>query len=197
VITLQSRHWPESKDLELSGKVPLKRLLPELRGALNLPPGKYQLARQSRVLLEDETLFDAHILTGDILELLSDQDAPSQADDALRTRPYALSATLTTANGHIIALDNFGLDELLIGRNTSPTSQLAHIDLGDEPDGDTVSRPHAQLRREGDQWIILPLKTHNPTRVEDEIVPSGQSRLLKSGDIICLGGARLEFKQEG
>lgn len=194
IITLKSPLLPGAIDLELPGDVPMRRLLPELARALHLPPDTYYLARRSRVIRDDEALFDVHILMGDILTL-----QPAHAPPPPRTAPghgatqYIGSALLTTASGRVIALNNFGKDELLIGRYDPRILQVPDIDMTGEPHGETVSRVHAMLRRQRNRWSIVALSTRNPTRVGSTPVPPQQSHPLTSGDVITLGGAKLTF----
>lgn len=197
VITLQSPQLLGSKDLELPDDVPMSQLLPALVQVLGrefgLPPGHYQLARRSYVLRDHEMLSDVPIIRGDILRLYPARVAASQAGPGHGAVHYLSSSNLTTPNGRIIALNSFGKNELLIGRYDPRTQQVPDIDLSDEPQGDTVSRAHALLRRQDDQWFIVPTVTLNPTKVGNAVVQPQQSHLLKAGDVIALGDIRLTF----
>jgi len=193
VITLQSPHLPGAIDLELPGDVPVGQLLPELVRALRLPPADYRLARRSRILRDDETLFAAQVLLGDILTLLPAHAAPSAAYPGHGATQYISSARLTLPSGRTIVLDNFGKEELLVGRYDPRLLQVPDIDMTGEPRGDTVSRIHAMLRRQGGRWFIVALSTRNPTRVGGMLVPPQRSHPLQSGSEIVLGAARLLF----
>lgn len=59
-----------------------------------------------------------------------------------------------------------------------------------------LSREHAVLRREGDQWLLEDLGSHNGSFVNGERVR--ESRVLRHGDVLGLGGSTLtvEFGPE-
>lgn len=193
VITLQSPHLQGAIDLELPDDVPMNQLLPKLVESLGLSPSHYRLARRSRILRDGETLQIAQILTGDILTLTSTQAPRSQAGAGHGVTHYMSSAILTTPSGRVIALDNLGKDELLIGRYDPRSQQVPDIDLGAEPQGNTVSRAHASLQRQGGQWNIKPQATRNPTRIGKQVVSPKELCPLKSGDVITLGDVQLTF----
>jgi hypothetical protein len=56
-----------------------------------------------------------------------------------------------------------------------------------------VSRQHAELRREGDTWVVADLGSTNGVKVNGNRV---RETSLKPGDEITLGLARLSFEQE-
>jgi len=197
IITLQSSLLQVAIDLELPGEVVLRSLLPELVRALRLPPtdgaGKpvvYQLVHQAqkRPLRETETLLSAGVVTGDVLSLAS--TAPGGPD---KTRPAA-SALLRCPSGTVIALDNYGKAELTIGRYDARIGKSPDIDLSEEPRGNTVSRSHALLRKQGNRWILVALSTKNPTWVGNTLLTPQQPRPLTTGDVIALGGVKLVFE---
>lgn len=193
VITLQSPLLPGAIDLALPGDATMRQLLPELVRALRLPPGAYRLAHHSRVVRDDETLFGARVLRGEILTLLPAHAPLPAAAPRRGATQYIGSAVLTTAGGRAIALDNFGKDELLVGRYDPRAIQAPDIDLAEEPHGETVSRLHAMIRRQGGRWFVVALSTTNQTRVGGTVVPPRGSHPLTPGDVIALGGASLTF----
>jgi FHA domain-containing protein len=60
-------------------------------------------------------------------------------------------------------------------------------------DDPNVSRRHAELRREGDTWIVADLGSTNGVKVNGRRV---EHAVLKPGDEITLGISRLSFEQE-
>lgn len=192
-VTLQSPLLPGAIDLALQGDVTMRQLLPELVRALRLPPGAYRLAHHSHVVRDDETLFGAGVLRGEILTLLPAHAPLPAAAPRRGATQYIGSAVLTTAGGRAIALDNFGKDELLVGRYDPRALQAPDIDLTEEPHGETVSRLHAMLRRQGGRWFVVAMSTANQTRVGGTVVPPRGSHSLTPGDVITLGGASLTF----
>ena len=213
VVTVRFGNSLRSVDLELPGEVPIQRLmLPLVRvvqGMLLLPAGNspYQLASVSlnRILSDGDTLISAGVRTGDILLL-----APAAALPGLLARAavsqakqpvikgagpvLAGPAVLRTLSGRVFNLDGFGKVELTIGRYDPHLPQQPDIDLSSEPAGKTVSRTHAMLRRQGNQWVIIALQDRNRTEVGSVQLALNQPYNLKPGDIIILGGTRLVFE---
>jgi pSer/pThr/pTyr-binding forkhead associated (FHA) protein len=101
---------------------------------------------------------------------------------------------LRCESGATIALDNFSKTELTIGRYDARSGKSPDIDLSEETDGNTVSRPHALLRNQDDQWYLLPISTTNTTRVGNAKLTPQQSWPLQPGDVVILGLVRLIFE---
>jgi len=197
IITLQYPSPRGAIDLELPGNVMLNKLLPELVRILKLPftdnagqPITYQLFHQTwqRVLSETDTLSNGGVITGDVLSLTSSAALRAGVGGG------ASSAVLRCESGSMIALGNFGKTELVIGRYDASTGKSPDIDMSEEPDGNTISRSHAKLYNQDDQWYLVPVSTKNATRVGSEKLTPQQSWPLKSGDVISLGAVRLVFE---
>jgi hypothetical protein len=75
-------------------------------------------------------------------------------------------------------------NRVLIGRSRECDFML------DDPN---VSRQHAELRREGDVWVVADLGSTNGVKVNGSRVNEAE---LGTGDEITLGLARLSFEQE-
>jgi two-component system, cell cycle response regulator len=75
--------------------------------------------------------------------------------------------------------------ELSIGR-----SAQSDIALGDPG----VSRNHARVLREGDDFIVEDLRSTNGTEVNGQPV---RRRRLADGDVIKLASSTLQFRREG
>ena len=201
-ITLQSSLLQVSIDLELPGEVPLRNLLPELARVLQLPPtdsvGRsitYQLVRQAQgpSLRETDTLQSAGVVTGEILSLAAGVLPARTVPRGAGGSRVGASAMLRCASGKVIALDNYGKPELTLGRYDVRTGKSPDIDLSEEPAGDTVSRSHALLRKQGRQWTLTSLSAKNPTQVGGARLALQQPRPLQSGDVIALGAVKLTF----
>ena len=218
IITLHSPSPRGTLDLELPGEAPLRNLLPELVRVLQLPPADgagrpitYQLVHQAqrRPLHEAETLLDARIVTGDVLSLVGAAPQMHAAPGGASTSHWGASALrqggstelaevsgqalLRCASGMVIALDNYGKPELTVGRYDARTGKAPDIDLSQDPAGNTVSRSHALLRKQGPQWILVSLSTRNPTWVGKTRLAPQQPRPLKQGDAITFGGVKFVF----
>ena len=201
IITLKSPNGV--LDLELPDEVTLRNLLPDLVRALKLPsvdnagrPVAYQIIHtvRNRSLRGDDTLQGAGIVTGDVLSLVSASLPVGAVPPGWGGNAPGNSALLRCASGKVIALDNYGKPELAVGRYDVRTGKSPDIDLSEEPDGNTASRSHASLRKQGNQWILTSLSAKNPTQVGGARLALQQPRPLQSGDVITLGGVRLVFE---
>jgi len=201
IITLKSSNGV--LDLELPDEVTLRNLLPDLVRALELPsvdntgrPIAYQIVHQARnrSLRGGDTLQGAGIVTGDELSLVSASLPAGAVPSGWGGNAQRNSALLRCASGKVIALDNYGKPELTVGRYDIRTGKSPDIDLSKEPAGDTVSRSHALLRKQGHQWMLVALSARNPTQVGGARLALQQPRPLQPGDVITLGGVRLVFE---
>jgi len=201
-ITLQSSLLQVSIDLELPDEVALHNLLPDLVRALKLPsvdnagrPIAYQIVHQARNRSPrgDDTLQGAGIVTGDVLSLVNAALPAGAVPSGWGGNAQGNSALLRCASGKVIVLDNYGKPELIVGRYDVRTGKSPDIDLSEEPAGDTVSRSHALLRKQGRQWTLTSLSAKNPTQVGGARLALQQPRPLQSGDVIALGAVKLTF----
>ncbi len=123
-----------------------------------------------------------------VLRLLSTSDA-GPIDSAQRVAAVAgdrasLRITRGPQQGQIFALLK---EELYVGRST-PNSNW-EIALQDP----TVSRPHAFLVREKQQWKVFDLGSINGTSVNSQPVTGGKAQMLRDGDRIMFGGTMTVF----
>ncbi len=96
----------------------------------------------------------------------------------------SLRITRGPQRGQIFALLK---EELYIGRST-PSSNW-EIALQDP----TVSRPHAFLAKEDQQWKLFDLGSINGTAVNSQPITGGKAHLLRDGDRIMFGGTLTVF----
>lgn len=78
-----------------------------------------------------------------------------------------------------------------------------HMNFGRDPDqaditfdDPRVSRLHATLRKEGDDFVLYDRHSKHGTWINERRLPFGGSGVLNDGDIIGLGPVRLLFKRE-
>ena len=83
------------------------------------------------------------------------------------------------------------------GRRTMVSAERTRIgrsrDSDLQLDDANVSRRHAELRREGERWIIADLGSTNGVKVNGQRV---QEAVLQPGDVITMGTSRLTFEVE-
>lgn len=69
------------------------------------------------------------------------------------------------------------------------------LDLSREPQGATVSRRHAQVKRQVKQWQLCPARNaRNPVTVNGRALAPGETMVLQDGDEIGIGGVHLIFR---
>jgi hypothetical protein len=153
-------------------------------------PIQYRLFHQGRRqwLHASTTLVGAGVVTGDILALTGSGAAPNVAVSS-----GGHSQAVLQGASRVIALDNYKETELTLGRYDVRTGESPDVDLSEEPNGNTVSRSHALLRRQGDRWLLESLQTKNPTCINGKSLAPGQRHLLEQNDVITLGGVKLIF----
>ncbi len=160
-------------DLSLPWEVPAKKLQPGILAALGLmviPNHRLMLAVQRgdefRPIRETETLADARVLVGDQLEIY-------------RWR----KAYLISEGG-----DQFWLGEGQTSIGRSIPDQPVDIDLSALDISQLVSRQHARIKHNHNQYFIKDHNSRNGVLVRGQRVPSGQYQLLEEGDPIHFGG---------
>src|SRR5689334_529683 len=86
--------------------------------------------------------------------------------------------------------------ELALGRHSEDRSYRPDVDLGDLPNGRTVSRRHARLFRQDDEWFLrVEPDAANPTLVGGQRVDPGQAIGLTSGELLQFGAVSVAFHQ--
>jgi hypothetical protein len=101
-----------------------------------------------------------------------------------RPRPPA-SLTLLSATG--AASQTYPLDDSEVSIGRSEQSTIALADPG-------VSRNHARIIREGDDFIVEDLRSTNGTEVNGQPI---RRRRLADGDVVKLANSTLQFRREG
>lgn len=182
-------------DLEVPEHVPVRHLTVALIQALQVPTTlsgwlvEYRLGRSGQPFPDSRTLDELGIKMGDRLELIRySLQLPYRGGV-----PVHGSASLQFVSGRPVLLDRLGKSELLIGRRGSAGGQPPDIDLSLQPGGETVSRAHARLRKQGDQWVLIPLPSRNGTFIGGTLLPPHQPYVLRSGDVIGFGSVRCVF----
>jgi pSer/pThr/pTyr-binding forkhead associated (FHA) protein len=101
--------------------------------------------------------------------------------------PYFVYLTFT---GHYFPLPP--QDTILIGRSDPALNYKPDIDLGREGNvASVVSRRHATLIRDGDQFLVEDLGSANKTWVDGRPVHVGMQMPIKPGQHLSLGGCIL------
>jgi len=188
IVHVKREGETKGRDLELPAEIPIEQWLPNLAMALKWPdPASgvsawYQVQADppGRELEPGETLAEAGVWDG--ATLLFTPIAPEPGDFFLES-----------ASGMRYPL---GVSPVRLGRRRWGAAQAEAaeelIDLGAEPEGDTVTHHHARLVFEDGAWTLtLGEKVKNPTYVNEDLLSAGESRALKEGDRLRLGGVTL------
>jgi pSer/pThr/pTyr-binding forkhead associated (FHA) protein len=86
---------------------------------------------------------------------------------------------------------------LSLGRHSEDRTYVPDLDLGDLPDGKTVSRKHARVFREDDDWFIeVEPETSNPTIVDGYSLAPGQKIPLTHGQVVQFGRVAAAFHHD-
>ncbi|MBT7782417.1 MAG: FHA domain-containing protein [Anaerolineae bacterium] len=124
------------------------------------------------------TLGDAGILDGFVLQLQKRRKAPAPP-------PVAnLGAFLETETGEVFPLNKASI---LIGRQDAKKGIFVDIDMKPFDLGKTVSRKHARIDKEQNQYSLVDLGSVNGTHVNGDSLMPKKSHYLKSGDVIEFG----------
>jgi len=75
-------------------------------------------------------------------------------------------------------------DEALIGRTSASANLHPDIDLSSDAG---VSRRHAVLRLRNDAWTIADLGSTNGTRLDGELLPANEERVLTEASVVHVG----------
>jgi len=120
-----------------------------------------------------------------------EEPRPPEVKEPVPSRVHA--AVLKSASGREYPLPaNKPL--ISIGRK-SQQKGIPDVDLSTEEDAQYVSRRHASIVHEGDQWsIMLNPEARGPTYVNKRKLTPGQRVPLKDGDKICLARVELTFQ---
>lgn len=167
------------------------------------PAGPATLAPAPRVPDDDTNPADDDQLVSQVLQQLKNQ--PVQASKDHSNAIYDANPDGVKAYAKVAALDwTFYITKLFvnIGRAAeaapagAPTvddddPEHVHIDLGPSK---TVSRGHAAIRFDSkeEKWF-LHVKGRNGARVDNQLVTSGQSHALTSGEVIEVGNVEMMF----
>lgn len=108
------------------------------------------------------------------------------------SRPKEL-ALRVSANGQIIALDP-ARSEYLVGRPDPASGIAPEIDLGPFDANRMLSRRHAKILREADNYLVREdAATTNGTFLNGERLQTGVAAVLKAGDKLRFGSIEVEL----
>ena len=126
------------------------------------------------------------------------------AQPGVHSRKYTsaqLTAKLTVEGTSDLEAPAFLLekDDNLIGRRDPMSNIFPEVDLSKYDPQTKISRKHARIWREGENFMVEDLNSSNGTILMSvvgdrvHLIPK-KARLLKNGDAVCLGDTILQFE---
>ncbi len=198
IVTVRHRHDQAGIDLEVPAEVPLTHLTRLISDALNWDNGTpgcpvdyiIREARSGRILPQQSSLAELNLWDGSCL-LFEPISHRTTTNDA-QLQP----AMLISESGRQYPLTR---RMHYLGRSTSTGSNDdSLIDLKPEPQSKTVSRRHAEIRHEQDNWVLYCLPSaQNPTLHNGSPLEHSQRCFLEDGDWVQLGMVKLKFHITG
>ena len=206
VLTVSSELFDDDPTQEASVRVnvSIRSLIAEVRREFNLPEGNYSLTLKDgeQPLAFDQTLEQLKIQTGAELIFERERRGLSQM---IVTRGGSIFQAITSDTRALLRAEETGtLFEIewqpaIIGRpsaNQPGSANALAVNLGDQPEGRSVSRQHARITERGDQYFLESMAERNPTFLNDEELVVGEKRRLSPGDVIQVGKIRLAFETQ-
>ena len=194
----------------LSMDVSVKDAIARLVNDLKLPmeedgqPIRYNLIRQRQVLDYDDTLFEAGVQEGDIVQLaIIDAQATmglaipagilARLGGKSGADPLPVAASLVTETGQTYTLRH---TRALIGRADARRGYPAEAldaDLTDLDPDRTVSRPHALIVYIDGEFTIRDLYSQRGLLINGVRVSGSSAQVLHHGDTLTLGSVTVQF----
>ncbi len=206
ILTISSELFDDETDQEASVRknVTVRTLIEEVRQEFNLPEGSYVIRFKNgdRALDGDKTLEELGAQTGSELvfereRLRLSQQIVARGGQYFQGIAGARRMILReAATGHEFPIR---WQPAIIGRAGSRNPQSAEalaVNLGNLPEGRTVSRQHAQITTRDGRYYVEALSDKNPTFLNGEELTVGEKRALEAGDTIRTGKFDLVFEPD-
>ena len=215
LITIQSPHSKCEKDLEVPSNEPIQAYLPDLIKVLRwpeFPPDEhtsYFLSSEHLQALEEtKSLADLGIENFEVLTLARKSELGSEKskDSTSSREPETIDIPLPLPLWQRIPVEKPSLVSLhgVIYELGSPPLQIGRKSGASQPDIDLnevdikmrSSRRHAEVIKEGKDYLLHAFATKNGTFINGAELPPGEKRVLKNGDQILFGfrGVELVFR---
>ena len=177
-------------DLALPINVPSRVLANSIAQALKLDTSgniAYTLTARGEEgiirILSNATLGDTGILDGFVLQLQQGKRSPTYHEST----PYA---SLRSETYEIFRLD---AHTILIGRKDIKHGLMVDIDLTSFDNETYISRRHAKIEKEDDQYYLSDLASVNGTRLNGRRLTLKDKILLQDGHVIKFGRGNIVF----
>lgn len=183
----------------------LQTLLDEVRNHFDILDENYGLQRKgdSEPLNPARTLEQHNIQNGEVLEFVALDRSVSEAEllvNAGERLPISEDNQVylqEERQGHVYEIR---WQPAVIGRadQRDPSrNRLLAVDVSGMRGSEYVSRQHAAILEEQDQYYLESLNVRNPTYINNAPLPYGERYVLQPGDRIDVGRITLVFNQRG
>ena len=183
----------------------LQTLLDEVRNHFDILDENYGLQRKgdSEPLNPARTLEQHNIQNGEVLEFVALDRSVSEAEllvNAGERLPISEDNQVylqEERQGHVYEIR---WQPAVIGRadQRDPSrNRLLAVDVSGMRGSEYVSRQHAAILEEQDQYYLESLNVRNPTYINNAPLPYGGRYVLQPGDRIDVGRITLVFNQRG
>ncbi|NUM74509.1 FHA domain-containing protein [candidate division KSB1 bacterium] len=110
--------------------------------------------------------------------------------------PQPATRRMAVPNAYLVC-DAPGFPPFLILPNTTVGREVrktGDVDVTPVPNSDYVSRQHVTFLLQGSRWLVRPERTMNGTWLNEELLPEGQPREIKTNDKLRLGMVTFTFR---
>lgn len=152
----------QALEVDKEGKQQYSLAVKTEQGVVRLPP--------------QSTLGDTSVLDGFYLQLFHEKDAPP--------RKVRARACLESDAGQIFPLDS---DSLMVGRKDLKRGVMVDIDLSHLDTRKIISRKHALLKRENEEWFITDQGSANGTWLNGHQLTAHRPYPLQNDDEVIFG----------
>ncbi|MCG3156474.1 MAG: hypothetical protein DKINENOH_03098 [bacterium] len=123
---------------------------------------------------------------------------PDQQPDTSHAAAVPQPATrrMAVPNAYLVC-DAPGFPPFLILPNTTVGREVrktGDVDVTSVPNSDYVSRQHVTFLLQSSRWLVRPERTMNGTWLNEELLPEGQPREIKTNDKLRLGMVTFTFR---
>lgn len=206
IVTIKSELFDDETEQEASVRknLTVRTLIEEIRKEFSLSEGSYALKMggSETALDYDKTLEELDIQTGSQLVFERERMRISQQ---IVSRGGQFFQGITGARRMMVREPDSGQvfpirwQPAIIGRPNARdpiSAEALAVNLGDLPEGRTVSRQHAQITEHNGRYFVEGLSDKNPTFLNEEELMPGEKRVLAQGDTIRVGMVDLVFGVE-
>jgi len=190
-VMLMHMSEPPPRPRDMVPEIPDKLESIILKALEKQPSDRYS---QMADMVEDMETLMARVLSTKPTDGSPADEATSQATVEIDSLQSFLRGPHFTVAGSGAAVPIPRQDEVLIGRADPTSGMLIDVDLsGHGASGAGVSRQHAKLVCQDDQWTVEDLRSTNGTYINKKPVSPYQPVSLKDGDRVDLGQLILVF----